>query len=112
MKSEFNLEKELNVFLGKVKEEIVRCLILIYKNKHNGLLPNWDKGEEIVISANDINEHITFSCDFIIEKCIVTLDENLFFRVVNNDEYEWDELSINDILIICEKIQNVVETLT
>ncbi len=121
MKREFKLANELRCFLVKVKEEIASCLILIYKSKHNGLLPNWENGEEIVVSADDINKYFSFYIkvnnekEYIEQKIktfIVTLDGSLYFRDMDNDEYEWDELLSDDIVSICEYLQTIAGKLS
>ena len=43
-----------------VKNEMVRCLVLIYKDNNNGLLPNWENDEEIIVSAEESCGHFPF----------------------------------------------------
>lgn len=111
------MRTRLNQLLSDTKNEIVRLLIEIYKHKNNGLLPNWEDDEEIEITNNDI-DNLTFYIDIDYEdvncvlkeevpitKIIITLDENLFFITIVDNEFNWTELDVVDLIIIYEKIK-------
>lgn len=115
MKKEFNITDELRKLLMGVKNEMVRCLILIYKDNNNGLLPNWENDEEIIVSAEESCGHFPFlvenedNCyeEHIIKEFIVTLDNDIFIRDLEDNEFEWTELTTDEIMWVCEKIQRV-----
>jgi hypothetical protein len=111
------MRTRLNQLLNDTKNEIVRLLVEIYKHNNNGLLPNWEDDEEIEISNNDI-DNLTFYIDVDYEdvncvlkeevsitKIIITLDENLFFITMLDNEFNWTELDVEDLIIIYEKIK-------
>jgi acid stress-induced BolA-like protein IbaG/YrbA len=103
--------------LSDTKNEIVRLLVDIYKHNNNGLLHNWEDDEEIEISDNVI-DNLTFYIDVDyhdvncvlkeevpITKIIITLDENLFFITIVDNEFNWTEVDVEDLIIIYEKIK-------
>jgi acid stress-induced BolA-like protein IbaG/YrbA len=111
------MRTRLNQLLNDTKNEIVRLLVEIYKHNNNGLLPNWEDDEEIEISNNDI-DNLTFYIDVDYEdvncvlkeevpitKIIITLDENLFFITIVDNEFNWTEVDVEDLIIIYEKIK-------
>jgi carbohydrate-binding DOMON domain-containing protein len=92
----------------------------IYKHYNNGLLPNWEEEEEIVLTndeignitieietdrfKNDDNVIIVEKEKQVIEKFIVTLDYNLFF-ICDDNEYSWGEVSADELIGIFEFIR-------
>ena len=106
------MRNELNKVLNQTKEHITNYLTDIYKHYNNGLLPNWEEEEEIVLTNEEIGnitieiETDTFKNDYnviivekekqVIEKFIVTLDYNLLF-ICDDNEYSWEEVSTDEL---------------
>lgn len=101
------------------KEQICKILVHRYKELHNGLLPNWEEGEDVRVYEEDINStdvnylHIEVSntyddnCEVVktpIDSYIVTLDSDLYF-VVEDDEYCWDEIAIDDLAKLLDYLE-------
>ena len=101
------------------KEQICKILVHRYKELHDGLLPNWEKGEEVRVYEEDIDStdvnylHIkqydTYDeyCEVVktpIDSYIVTLDNNLYF-VVEDDEWCWDEIAIDDLAKLLDYLE-------
>lgn len=102
------------------KEQICEILVHRYKELHDGLLPNWEEGEEVRVYEEDIDStdvnylHIEVSntydecCEVVktpIDSYIVTLDSNLYF-VVEDDEYCWDEIAIDDLAKLLDYLES------
>ena len=103
------------------KEQICKILVHRYKELHDGLLPNWEKGEEVRVYEEDIDStdvnylHIEVSntyddnCEVVktpINSYIVTLDSNLYFTVdEGDDEYCWDEIAIDDLAKLLDYLE-------
>lgn len=114
------MRNELNKVLNQTKEHITNYLVDIYKHYNNGLLPNWEEEEEIVLTneeignitieietdrfKNDDNVIIVEKEKQVIEKFIVTLDYNLFF-ICDDNEYSWEEVSADELIGIFEFIR-------
>lgn len=114
------MRTELNKVLCQTKEHITNYLVDIYKHYNNGLLPNWENEEEIIVTndkigditieietdrfKNDNNVIIVEKEKQIIEKFIVTLDYNLFF-ICDDNEYSWEEVSADELIGIFEFIR-------
>lgn len=114
------MRNELNKVLNQTKEHITNYLADIYKHYNNGLLPNWEEEEEIVLTneeignitieietdrfKNDDNVIIVEKEKQVIEKFIVTLDYNLFF-ICDDNEYSWGEVSADELIGIFEFIR-------
>lgn len=114
------MRNELNKVLNQTKEHITNYLVNIYKHYNNGLLPNWEEEEEIVLTNEEIGnitieiETDTFKNDYnviivekekqVIEKFIVTLDYNLLF-ICDDNEYSWEEVSTDELIGIFEFIR-------
>lgn len=114
------MRNELNKVLNQTKEHITNYLTDIYKHYNNGLLPNWEEEEEIVLTneeignitieietdrfKNDDNVIIVEKEKQVIEKFIVTLDYNLFF-ICDDNEYSWEEVSTDELIGIFEFIR-------
>jgi hypothetical protein len=101
------------------KEQICKILVHRYKELHDGLLPNWEEGEEVRVYEEDIDStdvnylHIEVSntydecCEVVktpIDSYIVTLDSNLYF-VVEDDEHCWDEIAIDDLAKLLDYLE-------
>lgn len=101
------------------KEQICKILVHRYKELHDGLLPNWEKGEEVRVYEEDIDStdvnylHIkqydTYDeyCEIVtkpIDSYIVTLDSNLYF-VIEDDEWCWDEIAIDDLAKLLDYLE-------
>lgn len=97
---------------AQIKEKFCNILVDRYKELHNGELPNWENDEEIVLTENDIdendvnyiyiNENNTYDdyynvARYAINRYFVTLDYNLIFEDENENEYDWSEISIDDL---------------
>ena len=97
---------------SQIKEQICNILVDRYKELHNGELPNWENNEEIVLTEDEIDEkdvnylHIkeynTYDdyygvSRYAINRYFVTLDYNLYFEDENENEYDWYEISIDDL---------------
>ena len=114
------MRNELNKVLCQTKEHITNYLVDIYKHYNNGLLPNWEEEEKIVLTndeignitieietdrfKNDDNVIIVEKEKQVIEKFIVTLDYNLFF-ICDDNEYSWEEVSADELIGIFEFIR-------
>ena len=114
------MRNELNKVLNQTKEHITNYLTDIYKHYNNGLLPNWEEEEEIVLTneeignitieietdrfKNDDNVIIVEKEKQVIEKFIVTLDYNLLF-ICDDNEYSWEEVSTDELIGIFEFIR-------
>lgn len=114
------MRNELNKVLNQTKEHITNYLVDIYKHYNNGLLPNWEEEEEIVLTneeignitieietdrfKNDDNVIIVEKEKQVIEKFIVTLDYNLLF-ICDDNEYSWEEVSTDELIGIFEFIR-------
>lgn len=114
------MRKELNKVLCQTKEHITNYLVDIYKHYNNGLLPNWEEEEEIIVTNDEIGD-ITIEIETdrfknddniiivekekqVIEKFIVTLDYNVFF-ICDDNEYSWEEVSADELIGIFEFIR-------
>lgn len=117
------MRNELNKVLNQTKEHITNYLVDIYKHYNNGLLPNWEEEEEIVLTNKEIG-NITIEIEIdrsktneyydnviiiekekqVIEKFIVTLDYNVFF-ICDDNEYSWEEVSADELIGIFEFIR-------
>ena len=84
------MRNELNKVLNQTKEHITNYLADIYKHYNNGLLPNWEEEEEIVLTNEEIGnitieiETDTFKNDYnviIVEKEKQVIEK---FIVINN----------------------------
>jgi hypothetical protein len=92
---------------AQIKEQICSILVNRYKESHNGEFPNWEDGEEIVLTEDDFfvnvvvwNTYDEYSYNELqeVHKCIVTLDYNLYFIVGEDEnEYDWSEIGIDDL---------------
>ena len=113
--NELELTKKVNEVRKLIKNAISEILIEHYKKRNNGVLPNWEDEEDIIIDANEFKREMsirievfnTYNEDTIIEKqtineFIVTLDENLFFKT--EDEYEWTEITTDELMEIYYKL--------
>ena len=112
-----NARVELNRFRANIKELICGVLTDIYKSQHNGLLPNWDNDEEIIVDESCLTTQyiviqITSQSGTSYEKeyineYIVTLDYDLYFRIGdNNDETHWNEINTDDLVTILTMLKN------
>ena len=109
-------------FREKVRKHICDIATEIYKADNDGLLPNWENDEEIVIegcNANNykisVNVGNTYDNSFTIERqeieeIRVTLDSNIFFTT-NDGENEicWDEVSTDELVDICHYLKISLE---
>lgn len=101
------------------KEQICKILVHRYKELHDGLLPNWEEGEDVRVYEEDIDStdvnyiYIgvgnTYDDNYEIVKTpidsyIVTLDSNLYFAV-DSDEWCWDEIAIDDLARLLDYLE-------
>jgi hypothetical protein len=109
-------------FREKVKKEICYIATEIYKADNDGLLPNWEDGDEIIIDGSDANNYKisvnvgnTYDNSFTIERqeieeIRVTLDENIFFTTNDGaNEIEWNEVSTDELVDIYYYLQIIHE---
>ena len=114
-----NALNELTAFRNNVKDSICSMLVGIYLAKHNGIMPDWSKDEEIIVEDTDSdNCHTTIMLNVgntydecvvpevvCIDRFIVTLDENLYFySSEDNDEYHWEDVNTDDLVKIHDLI--------
>lgn len=108
-----DIKIELQKFRASIKDSICHILVECYKENNNGLLPNWENDEEIVIDGSVINNlPIIIECSNtydentclekqMISECRVTLDYNLFFICGEfDDEIEWTDISTDELVKI------------
>jgi hypothetical protein len=101
-------------FREKVKREICDIATEIYKADNDGLLPNWEDDEEIIVDGSDANNYKisvnvgnTYDNSFTIERqeieeIRVTLDGNIFFTTNDGEnEIEWNEVNTDELVDIC-----------
>lgn len=118
-----DIRKQLNLFRSSIKEQICHTITDIYKKQNNGVLPFFSEGEEVCIDSTDIKKHIkinvevnnTFDSEtifeqWLIQSYIVTLDFNLYF-ICEDNEIEWNELTTDDLVGICEQLNIVNNSL-
>lgn len=109
-------------FREKVKKQICYIATEIYKIDSDGLLPNWEDGDEIIIegcNANNykisINVGNTYDNSFTIERqeieeIRITLDGNIFFTTNDGEnEIEWNEVNTDELVDICYCLQITLE---
>lgn len=115
-----NAQNELTAFRNNVKDSICSMLAGIYLAKHNGVMPDWSNGEEIIVEDTDSdNCHTTImlnvgntydECvapyEVCIDRFIVTNDVNLYlYSTENGEEYIWEDVNTDDIV----KIHDLIE---
>lgn len=109
-------------FREKVKKEICYIATEIYKADNDGLLPNWEDGDEIIIDGSDANNYKisvnvgnTYDNSFTIERqeieeIRVTRDGNIFFTTNDGEnEIEWNEVSTDELVDIYYYLQIIHE---
>lgn len=114
-----NALNELTAFRNNVKDSICNMLVGIYLSKHNGVMPNWSKDEEIIVEDTDSdNCHTTImlnvgntydECvapfEVCIDRFIVTRNESLYlYSTENSKEYYWENVNTDDIVKIHDLI--------
>lgn len=114
-----NALNELTAFRNNVKDNICNMLVGIYLSKHNGVMPNWSKDEEIIVEDTDSdNCHTTImlnvgntydECvapfEVCIDRFIVTRNESLYlYSTENSKEYYWENVNTDDIVKIHDLI--------
>lgn len=116
-------KEELKNFRFNIKERIANTLVDLYKSNNNGLLPNWENEEEVVVTEDEvgtlkIDVCVMDSHDYyreveeqVIVKYIVTLDYNLFFVCGENEEneIEWQDISTDDLVGILTHLEYAVK---
>lgn len=113
-----SIKTKLNDFRCKVKEEICRLLKDFYLELNDDH-PNFEEGEEYVLERYNFAEDKLFVNVTIwntydeysynepqeVQRCIVTLDGNLYFICGENEnETAWDEFSTDELVEIYEFI--------
>lgn len=113
-----SIKTTLNDFRCKVKEEICRLLKDFYLEMNDDH-PNFEEGEEYVLERYNFAEDKLFVNVTIwntydeysynepqeVQKCIVTLDDNLYFICGEvENEVCWDEFSTDELVEIYEFI--------
>ena len=112
----------VNELQSQIKEQICNILVNRYKELHDGLLPNWETDEDIVLTENEISEDKVFYLnvdsyntydDFkevervAINRYFVTLDYNLYFEDENENEFEWTEVNIYDLADLLDGLNKI-----
>ena len=113
--NELELTKKVQEVRTLIKNAICEILIEQYKKGNNGILPNWEDEEEIIIDANEFKREMRIGIEVYntydenrtiehqtINEFIVSLDENLFFET--EDTYEWTEVSTDELMEIYYKL--------
>lgn len=121
MNRAFNPTEELRNLKFNTKETICNILTDIYENDNDGLLPNWEEEEEIVVSTKDTIGTFTIDVnipntyeeyDYLekraIKKLIVTLDYNLYLLDENENDIDWQEITCEELVWICNKLQEYI----
>ena len=111
-------------FREKVKKQICDIATEIYKADNDGLLPNWEDDEEIVIDGSDADNYKisivvgnTYDNTFTterqeIEEIRVTLDSNLYFTTGEcANEINWSEVSTDELVDIYRYLQKLCKKL-
>ena len=107
------IRKQLNALLSTTKNEIVQLITKKYLADNEGLYPNWEDDEEIVVDDSDFPTFrisIEFDNTYDETTCIerqaineyrVTLDGNLFFVCGDyENEIEWTEVTTDELVAI------------
>ena len=113
-----SIKTQLNDFRYKVKEEICRLLKDFYLELNDNH-PNFEEGEEYVLERYNFAEDELFVNVAVwntydeysyneqqeVHRCIVTLDNNLYFICGEyENETAWDEFSTDELVEIYEFI--------
>ena len=111
-------------FREKVKKQICDIATEIYKSDNDGLLPNWEDDEEIVICGSDVCNYkinvIVGNIDYNtftterqeIEEIRVTLDSNLYFTTGEcANEINWRDVSTDELVDIYNHLQKLCKKL-
>lgn len=110
------IKSELHKLISSTKEEIVKIITAKYLADNEGLFPNWEEEEEIVVDDTDIPTfRISIEVDNTYDEstCIerqaineyrVTNDGNLFFVCGEDCENEinYTEVSTDELIAIYE----------
>ena len=115
---------DLSNFRQNVKKQICDIATEIYIADNDGLLPNWEDEEEIVIYGSDANNYKisiivgnTYDNTFTterqeIDEIRVTCDSNLFFTTGEcANEIHWSEVSTDELVDICHYLQKTYKNL-
>ena len=107
------IRKQLNELLTTTKDEIVHLLVEKYLADNDGVFPNWEDDEEIVVDDADfktfrisVDIDNTYDDTRMCEKQAineyrVTNDGNLFFVCGDYDnEIEWTEVATDELVAI------------
>lgn len=106
--------------MNKLKSHIVDMVKFIYLDTNHNQQPNWGNGEEYVVLFSDLAEGAvgynvvfnvfdeegkeTFPEVFTLWSIHATLDGYLYFWDKDNEEHDFGELSVNDLV----KIANLI----
>ena len=110
------MRTKLQALREELKTNICAIITDTYKRNNNGLLPNWENDEEVVISEdlfeNNNYIHVAEGNTYDESLCIieepiteykVTLDYNLYFGYgEDGEEVCWQEVGTDDLLTILE----------
>ena len=115
-----NAQNELIAFRNNVKDSICSMLAGSFLSKHNGVMPDWSNGEEIIVEDTDSdNCHTTImlnvgistydECvapyEVCIDRFIITRNESLYlYSTENSTEYYWENVNTDDIVKIHDLI--------
>ena len=109
-------------YRNKVKSEICSLLTDLYKNLNDGLMPNYEDGEEVFVEVDEFSKRPIYInvevCNIydgntyverqILNSMVVTLDDNLFFRHgAYEQETEWTEFNTDELILIRELLKSV-----
>ena len=106
----------LNEFREQIKNQICQVLTDIYLSQNDGLLPNWENDEEIIVKEDNVIEVdvIVYNTydeykvleTFTIDRYIVTLDNYLYFDI-GDETLDWTDVSTENLVDIWERVNNI-----
>jgi hypothetical protein len=115
---------DLTKFRQEVKEQIIKTATEIYLKDNDGLYPNWEEDEEVVLDGSNANDykitlmfHNTYDESVyaepqMVEEIRVTLDSNLYFITADGmNESHWSEVNTDELVHICYNLQKTLESM-
>ena len=115
---------DLAKFRQEVKEQIIKTATEIYLKDNDGLFPNWEEDEEVVLDGSNADDYKitlvvgnTYDNNFtferqVVEEIRVTLDSNLYFITADGmNESHWTEVNTDELVDICHHLQKTLESM-
>ena len=112
------MRNTLYEFRDKVKDQICDVLTDIYFSDNDGLMPDWENDEEIVVVENEVGNIkidliIPNSYDnhkevetLTIDRYIVTLDKYLYLDI-GGENLDWTDVSTENLIDIWERVNEI-----